>query len=271
MSDAPSFPGMWMNLQGNLLYRIVPKCACSTVGQFLYYTDHGQFFDGDIHDAKEGMHKWAFEDSRAPIRAAVAAGARLFSVVRNPYARVLSAYTDKIVGTQRGGGQHAPKILTLLTERYGFMPDRPGREPKNFHAFLKMVEDAHLNGVKEARDIHWAPAVNHLATAIRNGGSFSMIGQTEKLAEALQEAFDGTKAAPLAHQELPRFNPSSVKLDVPMEKLFQGERGAIVRKVYRKDFKFLGYDPQDPTNRQPIAPVDLEELAHQMRRRGDNA
>lgn len=267
MSNAPVFPGMWMNLQGNLLYRIVPKCACSTVGQFLYHTDHDAFFDGDIHDAKTGMHKWAFEESHDPIRAAVARGAYLFSVVRNPYARVLSAYTDKIVGTQRGGGQHAPAVIRLLTERYGFIPDRPAREPKNFHAFLHMVADAHLNGVKEARDIHWAPAVNHLATAIRNGGTFSMIGQTEHLADALKTAFKGTKAGRLAGKELPRFNPSSVKLDVPMARLFQGERGAIVRKVYRKDFKLLGYDPQDPENRAPIAPVDLEALAHQMRRR----
>jgi hypothetical protein len=27
----------------------------------LYYSDHGEFFDGDIHDATSGMHKWAID------------------------------------------------------------------------------------------------------------------------------------------------------------------------------------------------------------------
>ena len=36
----------------SVVYRVVPKCACSTIGQIMYYSDHGAFFDGDIHDAK---------------------------------------------------------------------------------------------------------------------------------------------------------------------------------------------------------------------------
>ena len=58
------FPGTWMTQSETLVYRVVPKCACSTIGQIMYASDHGQFFDGDIHDAKEGLHKWAFEDSK---------------------------------------------------------------------------------------------------------------------------------------------------------------------------------------------------------------
>ena len=47
----------------SVVYRVVPKCACSTIGQIMFYSDHGRFFDGDIHDAKDGMHKWALEAS----------------------------------------------------------------------------------------------------------------------------------------------------------------------------------------------------------------
>jgi len=55
------FPGTWMTESENAVYRVIPKCACSSIGQILYYSDHGSYFDGDIHDAKEGIHKWAFE------------------------------------------------------------------------------------------------------------------------------------------------------------------------------------------------------------------
>ena len=51
----------------SVVYRVVPKCACSTIGQIMYYSDNGQFFDGDIHDADQGMHKWALEPSQGPI------------------------------------------------------------------------------------------------------------------------------------------------------------------------------------------------------------
>ena len=59
------FPGTWMTESESVVYRVVPKCACSTIGQIMYYSDHGEFFDGDIHDAKGGMHKWALEASQA--------------------------------------------------------------------------------------------------------------------------------------------------------------------------------------------------------------
>jgi hypothetical protein len=58
---AMGFPGTWMTTSESVVYRVVPKCACSTIGQIMYYSDNGAFFDGDIHDAKDGMHKWAFD------------------------------------------------------------------------------------------------------------------------------------------------------------------------------------------------------------------
>ena len=52
------FPGTWVNTSETLIYRVVPKCACSTIGQIMYHADHGTFYDGDIHDAKDGVWKW---------------------------------------------------------------------------------------------------------------------------------------------------------------------------------------------------------------------
>ena len=69
-----------------MVYRVVPKCACSSIGQILYYSDHGQFFDGDIHDAREGLHKWAQDGSKDAITRNVQDHASFaFTGVRNPY------------------------------------------------------------------------------------------------------------------------------------------------------------------------------------------
>ena len=39
-----AYPGIWMTESEKLLYRVVPKAACSSIGQILYYTEHGTFF-----------------------------------------------------------------------------------------------------------------------------------------------------------------------------------------------------------------------------------
>ena len=57
------FPGVWMTESESVVYRVVPKCACSTIGQIMYFSDHGAFFDGDVHDATQGLHKWALGES----------------------------------------------------------------------------------------------------------------------------------------------------------------------------------------------------------------
>lgn len=38
------FPGTWMTESESMVYRVVPKCACSSIGQIMFYSDHGEFF-----------------------------------------------------------------------------------------------------------------------------------------------------------------------------------------------------------------------------------
>ena len=78
------FPGTWMTESESVVYRVVPKCACSTIGQIMFYADHGAFYDGDIHDSTTGLHKWSQEASQPIIKRDVKAGTTYaFTCVRN--------------------------------------------------------------------------------------------------------------------------------------------------------------------------------------------
>jgi len=113
------FPGTWVTPSNSVVYRVIPKCACSTIGQILYYTDHGSFFDGDIHDAKTGMMKWNQEESRDAISSAVLNPDILtFTCVRNPYTRVLSSFFDKICGIQRNGKRYRGNFAIVTVENF---------------------------------------------------------------------------------------------------------------------------------------------------------
>ena len=92
------YPGIWMTESEQISYRVVPKAACSSIGQILYYTEHGTFFDGDIHDARHGIHKWTLEHSQPLIsRAVESPDTYKFSCVRNPYQQILLSFLIKFV------------------------------------------------------------------------------------------------------------------------------------------------------------------------------
>ena len=84
----------------SVVYRVVPKCACSTIGQIMYFSDHNAFYDGDIHDAEGGIHKWAIEASQARITENVLSQKTYtFTCVRNPYTRILSSFLTKFAAS----------------------------------------------------------------------------------------------------------------------------------------------------------------------------
>jgi len=264
------FPGTWMTESESMVYRVVPKCACSTIGQIMYYSDHGKFFDGDIHDAQDGLHKWAMEGSQAKITERVTAQKTYaFTCVRNPYARILSSFFDKICGIQRNGNRYRGNLVPLLIQKYGIEVGSPEDDfafdqIKSFRRFLLFARDTIRFRKPMDPDIHWSAMSGHISTFIANGGRYDQIFWTEQFNEGMQTVLDHIEGPhPVILKDIPRFNESEghgPKRAHPVEDYFDDLSMHLVYEMYKRDFVLFKYDFENPANKMPTGPIDLNEV-----------
>ena len=264
------FPGTWMTQSESLVYRVVPKCACSSIGQIMFYSDHGRFYDGDIHDATGGLHKWALEESQPVIEAnARAHRSYAFTCVRNPYTRILSSFFDKIAGIQRNGKRYRGNLVPMLARKYGIDVGSPEDgfdfdQVANFRRFLLFARDTIRFRRPMDPDIHWSAMAGHVGTFVANGGRYDRVIFTERFAEGMQAVLDAIETpVPVVLDDIPRFNESEghgPKRAHPVADYFDDLSMHLVREMYHRDFKLFGYDFDDPSNKMPGGEVDLDVL-----------
>jgi len=264
------FPGTWMTESESVLYRVVPKCACSTIGQILYYSDHGSFFEGDIHDAKDGIHKWAIGASQEKITEnIISKGTYSFACVRNPYARILSSFFDKICGIQRNGNRYRGNLVPLIIQKYGVEIGGPDGQQefdqiKSFRRFLLFVRDTIRWRKPMDPDIHWSAMSGHLSTLVVNGGHYDKIFWTEKFNSGMQEVLDSISTTHEVNLgDIPRFNESAVhgpERAHPVADYFDDLSMHLMYEIYHKDFRLFKYDFENPANSKPIGEIDLDEV-----------
>ena len=264
------FPGTWMTESESVVYRVVPKCACSTIGQIMFYSDHGEFFDGDIHDAKAGLHKWSQEDSQGLITRNVQGHeSYAFTCVRNPYTRILSFFFAKIWGIQRNGKRYRGNLVPMLVYKYGIeVGGEDGKEEfdqiQSFRRFLLFARDTIRWRRPMDPDIHWSAMAGHVSTFIVNGGTYDNIFWTEKFNDGMQSVLDAIETPHSVNlSEIPRFNESEghgPKRAHPVEAYFDDLSMHLVYEIYKRDFELFKYDFEDPSNKLPVGEIDLEEV-----------
>ncbi|WP_138469010.1 sulfotransferase family protein [Poseidonocella sp. HB161398] len=128
-----------------IVYIETPKVACTAIKAYMQDraapppggTPEGR----DVHDRASSPLPMLSSLPPATRRAALAGSWRRFSFTRNPFARLLSGYLDKIVTNDWERARHLPQL--------GFAPD--ARIPLG--TFLKALAAI----PEEARDIHFAP------------------------------------------------------------------------------------------------------------------
>ncbi|WP_323008847.1 sulfotransferase family protein [Paracoccus sp. (in: a-proteobacteria)] len=270
------FPGTWMTESASMIYRVVPKCACSSIGQIMFYSDHGRYFDGDIHDSTSGLHKWNQPESQPLIEEHVKAHQTLtFTCVRNPYARILSSFFDKIAGIQRNGKRYRGNLVPQLMQRYGVDVGSPENgfefdQIASFRRFLLFARDTIRWRRPMEPDIHWSAMSGHISTFIVNGGRYNQIFFTEKFDEGMQRVLD---AAPtpvkLDVNDVPKFNESEghgPKRAHKVSEYFDDLSRHLIWEIYKKDFQLFKYDFHNPDNKPPKAEIDLDEVHAKLAR-----
>jgi len=269
------FPGTWMTESESVVYRLVPKCACSTIGQIMYYSDHGAFFDGDIHDAEAGLHKWGFDASKVVISENVLNhNSYTFTCVRNPYTRILSSFFDKICGIQRNGKRYRGNQLAEVIHKYGIeVGGYDGKQEfdqiTSFRRFLLFARDTIIWNDPIRHDLHWSPVSHHVGKFVEQGGTYDKIIWTEKFNEGMQDvlnAIDTKHTLKLAN--MPRFNESEghgPKRAHPVGDYFDDMSRHLVHEIFEQDFNLFKYDYENPSNKVPIGEIDLDEVHASLR------
>ena len=258
------FPGTWMTESESVVYRVVPKCACSTIGQVMYYGDHGRYFDGDIHDASSGIHKWGIDASKPIIQQRVTEQETYaFTCVRNPYTRILSAFFDKIAGIQRNGKRYRGNLVPMLVRKYGVDVEGDFDQIASFRRFLLFARDTIKYRKPMDPDIHWSAMSGHISTYIANGGKFNRIISTEGFNDGMGQVLSEIdQVHPVDLENLPRFNESEghgPKRAFPIENYFDDLSQHLMFEIYQRDFRLFKYD-REPGRGGPTKEIDLDEV-----------
>ena len=132
--------GMTASKQLPYIYVTNPKCGCSTVRQTLWVNEHALGVAGPPLGPHTTGPRSPFTSEQA--RWEHSGRDFIFTFVRNPYVRVLSAYLDKIAGSRD------PAVWGPFAARHGL-----GEAEVSFGRFLRLVASEE----PESMDAHWRP------------------------------------------------------------------------------------------------------------------
>lgn len=254
---------------GTLAYTEIPKCACSTVKQYLNAVACGAFQEGDIHHVHPGLLRWRHDRLRILARLMLRRHHH-FTFVRNPYARLVSAFYDKVVNPQADGRMYGKEPLRSAIRGYGIRPDL---DPVlAFRRFVVLARDSVLAADPATADIHWMPMTWHAASAMRLGFAYDEIFHVESFAADLRglmtDRFPG-RAADWA--EIRVFNESAlggVRRTASVADHYDPTSLMLVQEAFGDDFATFGY-AEDPAvvAARPIAVADINAALAAVRRR----
>lgn len=256
---------LFLSTSGDLAYAEIPKCGCSTLKQYLYRVGNGVFFDGIIHRAGEGI-----VDAR---KRRLAARVRLmrrphhrFTFVRNPYARVLSAFFDKIANPQIGGEMYGKPALRAAIAARGI---DPAADPQAaFRRFVVLVRDTVVSGTPIEPDIHWMPMAWHAAAPLGPRFDYDEILHMETFEADLRGLLTARfpeRAAEWA--EIQAFNEGSgegIRRTLPVADHYDATARLLMEEAFADDFDCFGYS-RDPAV-AVAAPRTVEEINARLRR-----
>jgi hypothetical protein len=149
-----------------LVYLNVPKAACTTVKNLLYFMQFGRYSEAplDIHASTELLRsRGGGPEVHAAIGRHMSQRHLVFTFVREPGRRAYSCFVEKVLHQKH---RSFPHVRSLLERRYAF--DLPGdadgiaglpadRVADGFVKFLRFVRDNAADKTEIQKDAHWMP------------------------------------------------------------------------------------------------------------------
>lgn len=203
--------------QQKFMYTVLPKVAGTTIIARLYKQLLGKNPPRRVPRAKivarfadENSHNFDIEDCFT------------FTVVRNPYSRILSAYLDKIQKPY-----HAPKFRTPL----GLSLDAD----ITFCDFLYCLRDVPIHQV----DVHFRPQWHLLS--LNKSFKYDFIGRFENLETDIEFILRRIGGNKVEDTNAISRRPHATNANEKLKQYYTPEEQALVAEIYQDDFKYLGY------------------------------
>lgn len=206
---------LWWTPQLPVIYVSNPKCGCSTVKNSLKQAQAARF-------RSEGRHAFELHEDphvaddclkRKGIGDLKQGGARLvISCARNPYARALSAYLDKVAQGD--------------ISSYRELRDR---RPESFEDFLEVLTASEPSIL----DSHFCPQHLNLGLPDVQYDAIFYLENVASLQRSLRRMFGDF--------ELETFAPHSRSAQQKMQVFYTPRAIELVQRIYAEDFARLGY------------------------------
>lgn len=220
----------YISLRHGYMYAAVGKAANSTVKHHLYELEYAgtRFKTKSVHDRQSAPLLSPFQLPDDLMDEVFTSPKYFrFSVVRNPYTRILSCYLDRIVPADS-----APYRQLMQTLK------RPAGEKIGFAEFVRAI----CQQKPFDQNNHWRLQVAEIGLAQI---AYDFIGKQETFAEDMARIWSrvaGARPAPdfAAENKAPSITSAEKRLD----EFYTSELVALVRNAYRDDFEAFGYSTE---------------------------
>jgi hypothetical protein len=205
-----------------LLYVAVPKSACSILLgtlQWLEVDGEERLLPADPHNRLLSPLVSPFADIKLFEEGMNSNSFLRFSFVRNPFARALSCYLDKVRGRSATKRVYLPKLGAAPSETISFADflRRIARQPRGM------------------MDVHWAPQAFLLSPA---SVTYHFVGRVERLETDLARLLSRRGLEVPSARDIGHATGASRLL----HDYYGAEEIALVREIYAEDFAAFGYE-----------------------------
>ena len=202
------------------------KCGCSTIKSTLWAAEHANGTAVAPGHPHQRIADYPFVND--PGRWDGAGREFVFTFVRNPFARMLSAYLNKIVH------HRDPSVWGRFAARHGLTD-----QPLPFREFLELV----ARTPPALMDMHWRPQSHTMAP---HAVAYDFVGTMERFEDDLQAVLKRIFGRDLpVHEHAPHRTGSADQFGA----YYGAEEIDLVRRICAVDFRELGYGT-DPARQE---------------------